>query len=988
MASRVAAAPALFALLALPCPAWNDEGSSLALETWREAHGPAWTVRVDGGSGHVLSLLGGSRPAEALPQSDADWIELALAHVGEAGDLLDIDPATLEGATVHHLALERIGTTDKTAVVFRQGLGGIPVVGGGLRALFGPGGELLSLDASGVRGEASCPTVPRVDARLARVFAHREFTTLEGRAARRMDPPQLAVLPPTADAGPPRLAWVLDLFARGTEDGLPSARRVFVSADGALGAGGGEVLRVEQRVHHAQQATRSNIPPGNSASGFVGGGGTSSGGLVGYVRSWATPGLAADGPWNPPALLPMRDMQVDGPGGSDVTDALGRFDLGAWGAGTAQVTLRYRGPWAQVFDAQGSTYAQTVQVASGTPQTWRMNDPATEGVTAQANVFRHVSGFREWLTGLDPSDTTFDFQVQAQVNVAAHCNAVYIPGSDPQSSILEFWEAGSGCSNSAYSTVIVHEEGHMANDAYYTPFGGGQGTDGFGEGAADAWSMYVLDTQFLGEWFYTSGGWVRDGENARQFCGDTNPGCYGAVHDDGEVLMGALWKTRRNLKASLGSSLGGLTADVLLLSWFQAYDDNQIRTLVRDHWLVLDDDDGDLSNGTPHFAEIDGAFQEQGFPPYTTIPIDTEDQVLVPADSTSQFGTSVAVDANWCAIGAPGDDDTMGLYSGAVYAFEKAGGAWQQRQKLFPLDPGFQHHFGGAVDVEGSTMIVGSSSDDSNGSSSGSAYIFVRSGTTWTQQAKLLADTPTAYDHFGNQVALSGSRAVVNAIYDDVAGPSTNDGAAYVFLRNGSSWTQEARLVSPYLDQSFADSVAIGGDRIAVSSSGDVVGSNGGAVNVFRRVGTSWVFEAFLEGTNPFQGQRFGWSLALDGDSLVVGAMRDHGAFPSTGTAYAFRRSGNTWTLESKVHASDVTSPFVQFGQHVALKADTFVVGTGTDGYVYTFERTGSTWAEANKWGASSPSLPGADSIARSLAISDTEVIAGTYVSAFSFLLP
>ena len=94
--------------------------------------------------------------------------------------------------------------------------------------------------------------------------------------------------------------------------------------------------------------------------------------------------------------------------------------------------------------------------------------------------------------------------------------------------------------------------GHWLNDLY----GSGNGSDGFGEGNADVFAMYLVDDPIVGQDFCGSGCNVRDGNNTRQFCGDCCNGCYGQVHADGEVLMGALWKVRARLKVGLGSSAG------------------------------------------------------------------------------------------------------------------------------------------------------------------------------------------------------------------------------------------------------------------------------------------------------------------------------------------------------------------------------------------------------------------------------------------------
>ena len=126
--------------------------------------------------------------------------------------------------------------------------------------------------------------------------------------------------------------------------------------------------------------------------------------------------------------------------------------------------------------------------------------------------------------------------------------------------------------------------------------------------------MYIYDTPIVGEDFYTSGGDIRDGRNSRQYCGSCGAGCYGEVHADGEVLMGAFWKIRDNLNISLGDAPGDDTPDALWLAWFQAYNANKICDTNESQILTLDDDNGNIDDGTPHYYEINRAFRDQGLP--------------------------------------------------------------------------------------------------------------------------------------------------------------------------------------------------------------------------------------------------------------------------------------------------------------------------------------------------------------------------------------
>ncbi len=226
--------------------------------------------------------------------------------------------------------------------------------------------------------------------------------------------------------------------------------------------------------------------------------------------------------------------------------------------------------------------------------------------------------------------------------------------------------------NTAYSTVVAHEDGHWLNVIYGT----GNGSDGMGEGNADIWAMYIWENPVVGAQFSGSSA-IRTGLNTRQFCGDSNPGCYGGVHADGEVWMGAAWKVRANLKTALGNGPGAAVANALFLGWMNSYNQTQIRSVIETQWLTLDDNDGNIANGTPHYSQIDAGFRAQGFPGYTLIPLsftnvtdlpDTTNQAgpyTVNATITSNFGSSVASATVFYRIGSAGAFTALPMSAGA-----------------------------------------------------------------------------------------------------------------------------------------------------------------------------------------------------------------------------------------------------------------------------------------------------------------------------------
>jgi len=324
-----------------------------------------------------------------------------------------------------------------------------------------------------------------------------------------------------------------------------------------------------------------------------------------------TPGVFPDIATNPPTSQTLPFIYVNSASGTVTTDANGAFNI-VGATAPLQVTITLTGPWCASHNSVGSDYSLTTTLAAATGNQVLLNPTPATNITSQVNAFNWVNRMRSWLKSIDPSDTAPDFQVRSNSNVSGACNAYYSTLPPPAS--INFFQPGSlggmMCPDMAYSSVVAHEFGHWMNDRY----GSGNGIDGMGEGLADVYAMYMLDTPTVGEDFCGSGCIVRSGLNLRQFCGDANPGCYNEVHDDGEPLMGALWKARARLKNTLGGSQGSMTADTLLSAWLLGYDDTQISSFIEMHWLALDDDDGNVSNGTPNYIDIDGAFRIQGFP--------------------------------------------------------------------------------------------------------------------------------------------------------------------------------------------------------------------------------------------------------------------------------------------------------------------------------------------------------------------------------------
>ncbi len=290
------------------------------------------------------------------------------------------------------------------------------------------------------------------------------------------------------------------------------------------------------------------------------------------------------------------------------------------------------------------------------------------------------------------------------------------------------------------------------------------------------------------------------------------------------------------------------------------------------------------------------------------------------------FGWAVSIDGNTAVVGAYVDDDSAGVNQGSAYVFVRdAGDSWSEQAKLLASDAEADDLFGASVSIHGDTVMVGASDDNK----AGAVYAFTRDGGgTWTQEARLTAPSVTPYDWFGRSLSVNGDTAVLGAYGDDDGGSWS--GAAYVFIRDaGGAWGQQAKLTAsdPAAGNDFGCSVSVHADTAVIGSIGNRV------VYAFTRdAGGTWTEQARM---TVAENMDFGRVLSLDGNSMVVGAAGDD-------LAYVFRRdAGGTWTEQITLVASDAAEGD-RFGQSVSLHGDTALIGAIFDdnntgsAYVYT----------------------------------------------------
>lgn len=351
--------------------------------------------------------------------------------------------------------------------------------------------------------------------------------------------------------------------------------------------------------------------------------------------------------------------------------------------------------------------------------------------------------------------------------------------------------------------------------------------------------------------------------------------------------------------------------------------------------------------------------------------------------SSENLGYAVAIDGNTAVAGAFGADD-QGPATGAAYVYAREASGWSQQARLTAPDGATTDRFGFAVELSGDTVVVGAYQHDGVAADEGAAYVFVRSGGTWSQQAKLKASDAAATDYFGVAVAAGGDTIAVGAHADDDG--ASNAGSVYVFDRTGTAWTQTQKLTASdrAANDNFGRAIAMHGDTLLVGSPNDDDGaSNAGSVYVFERVSGTWSQTAKLVATAPGVNAYLGFSVAIDGDTALAGAYRDSTVTTDQGSAFVFVRASGTWSQQARLDATDGATTD-RFGQSVAIFGDLAAVGSpqadpkgSNSGATYVFGRSGTTWTEQQKLEADDGVAN--DAFGFAVAMDATTVVSGAY---------
>lgn len=341
----------------------------------------------------------------------------------------------------------------------------------------------------------------------------------------------------------------------------------------------------------------------------------------------------------------------------------------------------------------------------------------------------------------------------------------------------------------------------------------------------------------------------------------------------------------------------------------------------------------------------------------------TSTEVKLVADDNSGsdlFGYSVAIDGDTAIVGAYRQNNSIG----AVYVYIHSGNQWLLQTKLIPDDLVTYNYFGASVAISGDLIAVGAFG---NG---GSTYIYQRSGSTWNLEAKIIASDTVSQDRFGNSVAISGEMVVIGA-----NGNEDFKGAAYVYQKVDNQWLEQSKLTASdgAKGDEFGWAVAVSGDSILVGAYNK---ANQGAAYIFTRSGDTWSQQAKILPDDPALGYCFGETVAINGDTAMVGAYHKDG----TGMVYVYTRSGDTWNQQAKIIPDD-NEPEDIFGYSIAFDDNIAVISaygkSEFEGAVYIYKQEDNVWKEQYQFTASD--VETGDFFGYAVGLSGNMVIVGAY---------
>jgi hypothetical protein len=546
---------------------------SRAWQAFLAENGPLWLARWNPATGTPKSIVGSGIDLGVGPiRDEASARQQGLIVLYRYAELLGIDPTHFTPRTVHK-------GLQLWILVYDMVYQGVPVVGGRADLRICENGVLAKLGAVAPKIPAGFSVVPSLGADAARRLAHASQGAPLPMDLRGLDEDPAAAGEGSEEGA--RLVIWTDVQAKAaTPVVLAWEVRVVDSIRGRNGrvfldARTGQGLDYVNDVHHAD--------------------------VTGNVKSWVNAqdrGIAAL------TNLDMPGMRVTSPTlGTTFTDASGNFIFPNAPAGNHTLTVTYEGQRLPSNNTvQGTKVSVSTSATPGTPvQIQMLTSAAGEYDRAQAAAYYHVHRAHEYVRSMIGGNLpAAASSVSCRVNIASTCNAYYT------SNQINFYAAGGSCNNTASGSVVAHEWGHGLDNWY----GGISQTEGLSEAWGDTISTYLFGQPIVGRDFQTNGGFVRTALNSRTYTGMAS--CSGSVHCMGESFMGLTWDIRTRLINSLGAGPGALRAGQIVIGSIPADAVNQPDAL--EEIFLLDDNDGNLANGTPNYNELAAAASARQFP--------------------------------------------------------------------------------------------------------------------------------------------------------------------------------------------------------------------------------------------------------------------------------------------------------------------------------------------------------------------------------------
>ncbi len=322
------------------------------------------------------------------------------------------------------------------------------------------------------------------------------------------------------------------------------------------------------------------------------------------------------------------------------------------------------------------------------------------------------------------------------------------------------------------------------------------------------------------------------------------------------------------------------------------------------------------------------------------------------AGSNDYFGRAVDIDGDWAVVGSHGDDNSNGGDAGSVIVYKRSGATWSQHSLLQASNGGTSDVFGISVAIDSGIIVVGAYGDNLAGAAdAGSAYVFDLNAGAWTETANLVAPSPSTNDQFGWDVDLSGDSILVGSRYHDAPG-FIDTGAAFAYRLVAGTWTFEAQLVPSVLQNGLESgwSVALDGDTAVLGAPGHhIVGQvDQGSAFVFQRTNNAWNEISNLSSPGGSGGDAFGNEVAIGAGRIVIGAhLADDTAGTNQGEVTVYSQQFGLWSFEQQLHPSSAAAND-EFGTGIAVDDGIILVGAaGVDaegsnsGAAYVFTACG-----------------------------------------------